>query len=148
MTPKIFVLSLMTVVTLAAADQKPAAKKAAPAKVQQITIPEGAVETEPYTYRYTDREGKKWLYRQTPFGVMRWEDKPDSPESAKRSQEETARLIDTTTAAEDGDAIRFVRATPFGPMKWQRKKTELNDVERAVWDKLKKRADQPGAVKE
>ena len=148
MTPKIFVVSLMTVVTLTAADQKPAAKKAVPAKAQQITIPEGAVEFEPYAYRYTDREGKKWIYRKTPFGVMRAEDTSGSPESIRKAQEETARLVDLTTATEDGDSIRFERATPFGPMKWKRKKTELNDVERAAWDKMKKRADQQSAVKE
>jgi|SRR5690348_15684786 hypothetical protein len=152
MTPRISVLSLMIVGVLAAADQKPAAKKEAPLKAkpaQQITIPEGAIEVEPYTYRYTDRQGKKWLYRKTPFGVMRWEDKPDSPEAVQRSQDEKARLVDNTTAAEDGDSIRFERATPFGPMKWQRKKTELNDVERAVWDReLKKRQAPQSANKE
>ena len=42
---------------------------------------------------------------------------------------------------EDGDAIRFERPGPFGVAKWQRKKTELNEVEHAVWDReLQKRA--------
>lgn len=152
MTAKIFALSLMIIGTLAAADQKPAAKKDAPVKAkpaQEIKIPEGAVEIEPYTYRYTDAKGQKWLYRKTPFGVMRWEDKPESVETAQRTQDENARLVDTTTAVEDGDSIRFERATPFGPMKWQRKKTELNDVERAVWDReLKKRQAPQSATKE
>jgi hypothetical protein len=36
------------------------------------------------------------------------------------------------TAVEDGDVIRFERKAPFGSQKWTRKKTELNDEERAV----------------
>src|SRR5207245_547594 len=115
MTPRILFLLLMTVGALAAADRKPAAKKEAPLKAkpaQEIKIPDGAVEVEPYSYRYTDAQGKKWLYRKTPFGVMRWEDKPESAEAAQRAQDEKTRLIDNTTAAEDGDSIRFERATP------------------------------------
>ncbi len=125
----------------AVAADKPAAKKAkpAPAKAQEVTIPAGAVEVEPYTYRYTDPQGKKWIYRKTPFGVSRAEDKPASAEDPKK--DENARLIDATTAVEEGDAIRFERPGPFGLTKWQRKKAELNEVERAVWDReLQKRA--------
>jgi hypothetical protein len=148
MKPVILFLTLMTMTALGA-DQKPAAKKAkaAPAsatvsatrKVPEITIPEGAVETEPFTYHYTDPQGTKWIYRKTPFGVSRVEDKPVSAEAAKKAQEEKDRLIESTAAAEDGDTIRFERATPFGPMKWQRKKAELNEVERAVWDRESKK---------
>src|SRR5215470_16679683 len=47
-------------------------------------IPKGAVETEPGTFRYTDTDGKKWIYRKTPFGVARLEDKPEEAAVAKQ----------------------------------------------------------------
>ena len=135
---------LMVCVAAAIAADKAAPKKAKPApnKVQEITIPAGAVEVEPYTYRFTDAQGKKWIYRKTPFGISRAEEKAAAdPKVEDSKKEENARLIDSTTAVEDGDAIRFERSGPFGVAKWQRKKTELNEVEHAVWDReLQKRA--------
>jgi hypothetical protein len=135
---------LMVCVAVAMAADKPAPKKAksAPNRVQEITIPAGAVEVEPYTYRYTDAQGKKWIYRKTPFGISRAEDKAvEDPKAVDPKKEENARLIDTTTAVEDGDTVRFERPGPFGVTKWQRKKTELNEVEHAVWDReMQKRA--------
>jgi hypothetical protein len=142
---KIFTLLMVCVAAATAAD-KAAPKKAKPApanKVQDITIPAGAVEVEPYTYRYTDAQGKKWIYRKTPFGVSRAEDK--AVEDPKK--DENARLIDATTAVEDGDSVRFERPGPFGVAKWQRKKTELNEVEHAVWDReLQKQAARENAT--
>jgi hypothetical protein len=128
-----------------AADKSPAKTvkplpAAAPAQAAEITIPAGAVEVEPYLYRYKDAAGKNWIYRKTPFGVMRLEDKPASANAAEKLQDERTRLIESTSAIEEGDTIRFERAWPFGRTQWQRKKTELNDVERAVWNReLQKR---------
>jgi hypothetical protein len=138
---------LVVCVAAAVADDKPAAKKAkpAPAKVQEVTIPADAVEVEPYTYRYTDPQGKKWIYRKTPFGISRAEDKPVAADDSKK--DENARLIDATSAVEEGDTIRFERPGPFGLTKWQRKKTQLNEVERAVWDReMQKRAARENAA--
>lgn len=151
MKPVLLFLTLMSVAAFAA-DKKPAEKNKTPppaSKIQEITIPADAVETEPFTYHYTDPQGKKWIYRKTPFGVSRVEDKPMSAADAEKAQKEKERLIQATTAAEDGDTVRFERATPFGPMKWQRKKSELNEVERAVWDRqLAKRAARESASKD
>ena len=62
-------------------------------------------------------------------------------EDAKKTQEDMAHQIESTKAVEDGDSIRFERASPFGVTRWQRKKAELNDMERAVWEhELEKRA--------
>jgi hypothetical protein len=48
---------------------------------------------------------------------------------------------------EDGETVRFERAGPFGVTKWQRKKTELNEVEHAVWDReQQKRASRENAT--
>ena len=66
--------------------------------VKPIEIPKNAVESEPGTYRHTDAAGKKWIYRKTPFGVSRMEDRPAAVE--------TVRLADPLAdvkAVEDGD---------------------------------------------
>ena len=120
-----------------------------PAQATEITIPAGAVEVEPYIYRYTDAAGKKWIYRKSPFGVMRMEDKPASASAEQKLQDDQTRLIESTSAIEEGDAIRFERAWPFGRTQWQRKKTDLNDVERAVWNReLQKREAHQSASKD
>jgi len=141
---------LMVCVAVAIAADKPAPKKAKPAanKVQEVTIPAGAVEVEPYTYRFTDAQGKKWTYRKTPFGISGAEDKAaDDPKKDDPKKDENVRLINATTAVEDGDTVRFERPGPFGVTKWQRKKTELNEVENAVWDReLQKRAARENAT--
>lgn len=112
-----------------------------PTKVQAITIPKDAVQVDPNTYHYTDPAGKKWIYSKTPFGISRVEDKGVSAEDAKKAQADAAHEIESIKAVEDGDSIRFERASPFGVTRWQRKKGELNEVERAVWDReLQKRA--------
>ena len=57
-----------------------AAAKAAP-KVgdasKPMAIPSDAVLGEDGDYHYTDPQGKKWIYRKTPFGVTRMEDSPE-----------------------------------------------------------------------
>ncbi len=145
------VLAVLTILAAtAAADDKPVGtnrrkiETPKPTKVQAVTIPKDAVQVEPNTYRYTDPAGKKWLYNKTPFGISRVEDK--SVEDAKKAQEDMAHQIESTKAVEDGDSIRFERASPFGITRWQRKKGELNEMERAVWDReLQKRAAPQGA---
>lgn len=117
-----------------AADQKSDTKKP-PAKAQEITIPADAVEIAPHTYRSTDPQGRVWIYHKTPFGVSRSEDKPVSPEDARKSQDAKDQLIQATTAVEEGDSVHFVRSTPFGRTEWLKKKTDLNDVEQAVWSR-------------
>jgi hypothetical protein len=151
----IFVVSMMGLAAEIMAADKPAAKKvkpapaAAPKQATEITIPAGAVEVEPYIYRYADPAGKNWIYRKTPFGVVRLEDKPVSANAAEKLQDDRTRLIESTSAIEEGDAIRFERAWPFGRTQWQRKKTELNDVERAVWNReLQKREAPESASKD
>ena len=93
-------------------------------------IPAGAVATAPYTWSYADAQGRKWTYRQTPFGIARLEDKPD-PQAAA----DTARQAQYLKAADAGDSVRFERPGPFGTYRWQSKKTELSAVEQAAWDR-------------
>lgn len=143
MKSRIAVLLIFGLASLTlAADQKTDKKKPT-AKAPVITIPANAVEIAPLTYRATDDKGKTWIYRQTPFGVSRTEDKPVSAEDAKKVQESKDRAIDSIKATEDGDFIRFVRESPFGPTEWRKKKTDLNDVEQAVWNRELARRNAP-----
>ncbi|PYT32379.1 MAG: hypothetical protein DMG57_01930 [Acidobacteria bacterium] len=138
----IFLLTLFISANLLGADSKTAKaakhapSKAAERKAPEITLPSEAVEIAPYTYRYTDNQGKKWIYRKTPFGVVRSEDRPVSAQDVQKAQDQTARLVESTTAVEDGDSVRFERVLPFGKTQWTRKKSELNEMERAVWNLL------------
>lgn len=151
----IFVLLMMGLAVEIMAGDKPAAKKAkpvsaaAPAQAAEINIPASAVELEPYIYRYTDAAGKNWIYRKTPFGVMRLEDKPVPANTAAKLQDDRTRLIESTRAVEEGESIHFERVWPFGRTQWQRKKTELNDIELAVWNReLQRRESHQSASKD
>lgn len=90
-------------------------------------LPEGATEVGPNLFRYTDPQGKTWMYRNTPFGYSKWEEKPgDRQPSTERAAPAPATVTDL------GDSIQFERATPFGPQKWTRKKSELTEEEKAT----------------
>jgi hypothetical protein len=114
---------LITAADKPGAKTKPAAKAAA---VKPLKIPAGAVESDG-GWRYTDAQGKKWIYRKTPFGVARMEDKPDTRPAVQAVRPEDVK------ATESGEYIRFERPGPFGTYKWQAKKTELNELEQAAW---------------
>jgi hypothetical protein len=116
-----------------AASEKGAPKKAAPAKAakpakapESIQIPAGAVETAPNTFAYTDSQGKKWIYRKTPFGVVRMDEKDYNAPPASVPEQKPVKV----TAVERGDTVHFERPGPFGVYKWDRKKSELTDEER------------------
>ena len=132
---KLLIVFSLSACLLAAADAK--AKKipvAVPAPsadaASNLQIPAGAVRADDGSYRYSDPQGKKWIYRKTPFGVARLEDKP--ADVAARTAESQKRFAEVK-ATEDGDTIRFERPGPFGLYKWQRKKTELDEMEQTVW---------------
>src|SRR5216684_721969 len=101
---------------LAQAEDGQAPKKASPKKKPappaEIVIPAGATQIEPATYTFTDAQGKKWIYRKTPFGIARLEDKP-----ADTSAAPAAAAGSEITAREDGDTVRFERPGPFGVYK-------------------------------
>jgi hypothetical protein len=98
-------------------------------------IPKGAVETSPGFYRWTDKTGKVWTYRSTPFGVTRWP--ADSVDIGQGARDKENAAGGRTTAVEVGDSIRFEQATPFGKRTWVRKKTELDETEQKIWDQQK-----------
>jgi hypothetical protein len=108
--------------------KKSAAKPASP--TAELKLPAGATMVEPGTYTYTDAKGKKWIYRKTPFGLSRAEDKPAPADAAPAPP-----LGAGMTATEDGDSVRFERPSPFGVYRWQKKKSDLTDDERAAWER-------------
>ncbi len=134
MVLRIVLVGLVTM--LAFAQQKPQKAGAAQspgAKTPDAfekTLPAGARQTAPEEWRYTDAQGKTWTYRRTPFGFVRSDVKEENT-----AVEAPADL----KAFEQGDQIRFQRPTPFGVVRWTRKKAELNDVERAAWEREQKR---------
>jgi hypothetical protein len=109
----------------------PAAKTTKPAP-SRLVLPKDAVETSPGLYRWTDKDGKVWTYRRSPFGVSRW---PAASDSAYNKQEAPE---DRVKAAEQGDSIRFEQSTPFGKRAWVRKKSELTETEKAIWERQQK----------
>jgi hypothetical protein len=129
---RILFLIIVSAVLLSAAGQQAKKKAAAPAAaktVKPLEIPAGAVESEPGTFKYTDPQGKKWIYRKTPWGTARLEDKPESEADRAAQAERFANV----KAIEDGDTVRFERPGPFGIYKWQKKKSELDEMEQAAW---------------
>ncbi len=130
---------------VAAVSAQTTSKQAKP--TGEVKIPAAAVKGEDGNYHYTDEKGKKWIYRNTPFGVAKSEDK-DIPVTAtpfgkakvqdKPSEPAPVAAKDTTTVAYDeGDSVRFEQATPFGKSTYTKKKTELTDKERAIVDSQK-----------
>ena len=107
-----------------------AAAKAAPQVMdasKPTPIPAAAVLAADGDYHYTDPQGKKWIYRKTPFGVTRMEDTPERS-TAKAAAANGAGI----KATEDGDIVRFERLGPFGLWKWEKKKSELDETEKAA----------------
>jgi hypothetical protein len=112
---------------------KAAPKALAPPKVKNASkpqpIPAEAVLGAEGDYHYTDPQGKKWIYRKTPFGVSRMEDTPQLASTKTAAAVAAAAYIKAT---EDGDIVRFERKGPFGLWKWEKKKSELDEGEKAA----------------
>lgn len=94
--------------------------------VQPVTIPKDAVANGDGTFSWTDKQGKKWTYMNSPFGVMKSEATTTPPASAS---------LTGVKAFDEGDKVRFERASAFGPMKWEKNKSDLTDEERDLLDK-------------
>jgi hypothetical protein len=139
----VVILFAAAVCARAADDTKPA--KPAPAP-QALAIPKDAVKNENGTYSYTDKEGKKWLYRDSPFGVIR----TPGPESGADAQPNPKPKTAATKVTDKGDTVQFERSTPFGVTKWEKKKSDLTDEERKMVDaqnqsKTETKTDKPDA---
>ena len=99
-------------------------------RTQTQSIPAGAKLVEPNLYRYTDSDGKTWNYRQTPFGISKWEEK-SSPAAQPAPESSQAKSV-PVAVTDLGDSYRFEKKTPFGESTWTRKKSELTDEEKSL----------------
>ncbi len=139
---------MLTALAVGWAEDQPAKeKKKTPAKTAavpaELKLPAGAVLVEPNTYTFTDAKGKKWIYRKTPFGLSRAEDKP-TPATEAAVPPSGAGI----TATEDGDTIHFERPSPFGVYRWEKKKSDLTDDERAAWERSQANSETTAKVKQ
>jgi hypothetical protein len=97
---------------------------------QSAGIPAGAVKVGD-TYRYTDAQGRKWIYRQTPFGLSRVS--AEEAAAVGKTPDVTARFM---RATDHGDTVSFERPSPFGTYRWEVKKSQMDASERAAYERI------------
>ena len=123
----------------------------------EASVPKGATEIEPGVYKHTDAAGKTFIFRKTPFGVVKSAEQPATNEK-QSTPPETPRPVaksatDTTSSpfggvnkpaksqevkvVDRGEMLEFERPSPFGSYKWKAKKTELTAEERDAWAKAR-----------
>lgn len=113
----------------AGAEQKGAAKpKAKPAAV---ALPAGAERVEEGVWRARDAQGRTWIYRKTPFGMVRMEEQ--KPEKTAPGEASPCRVV----RVESGQAV-FEKESPFGRRTWTRRLEELDGDERRALEEWKK----------
>lgn len=111
-----------------AARKKAAAAKPAPKKPE---LPAGAVQVSPGRWRYVDDNGKVWMYTRSPMGMMRTEATAGDAPVPSTTPAPPAGI----RAFEEGDQVRFEEPMPMGKHVWRRKKTEMNEEERKIWER-------------
>lgn len=135
------VLCLATTMAAHAASgpAKPATTKADAGKAAPVAdpmlakLPAGAKKVAANTWAYTDPNGKKWIYRRTPFTLAKLA-VAANPEYEGETVVDR-RAVELATAVEKGDSIEFTRPGPFGMLKWTTKKSDLSAYERRVWER-------------
>lgn len=117
-------------------------RKSAPSSA--VSLPSGATEVSPGVWRNTEKNGKTYLYRRTPFGLSKLEDSP-TPTATQASSPSTVTAAKPEVQAKDlGDNVRFEAKSPFGPRVWQKRKSELTDEEKE-WLAKSKAPDAPAS---
>jgi hypothetical protein len=154
-------LLLAAVLGTAQTESKPAERSSSSAsdKNTVVKLPVNAVRIAEGVYRFTDTEGKVWLFRRTPFGYARSEEGAVKPAAAavrteerngtpfsgavagtdKKGAAESVAPVNIT-ATEEGDNIRFERPTPFGKTQWVKAKSELTAEESRIWEAQRPKA--------
>lgn len=98
--------------------------KTPPKQKAETEVPPGSKLISPGTYRWVDPKGVAWIYQVTPFGLMKAPqgDMPEEP------------IPTDWKITDEGDSLAFEKPYPFGgTQKWTRKKSELTEMEQAVW---------------
>ena len=131
-----FALLITTALMSAAEPQAKKEPAAVPIPPRRTEVPAGAVERDPGRFFYTDKDGKKWIFVRTPFGISKVEDKLEASAPAQPDPP-----LANVKVTESGDTVNFERPTAFGVTKWQKKKADLTDDEKAA---LKRHQDDAG----
>ena len=110
----------------------PAVPESRPDGAERVKeIPKDAVEVRADLFRWVDENGKAWIYRRTVFGFLR------SAETENMRQL-LANPPDKQNVRELPDGtLEFTKMTPFGVGRFTRKKDELSEEEKKLWDKAK-----------
>lgn len=138
----LFVSFLLSALGLGAAPQSAsrskqatsaAPKEAAKAKPANLSVPPDAERLGEGLWRAKDREGKVWLYKRTPFGIVRYEDggAKDEPEP----QQPEIRVVKA-----GANEIVFERRTPFGARTWTKSAADLDGAEKRALEQWQKSA--------
>jgi hypothetical protein len=124
----------------------PVVAEGAPAR-KPIAPPEGSKEVRPGVWRYVDSGGKAWIYRRSPFGLSKAEEAEASQDAAAPDGAAPASHADAhgLLAVEKDGVIEFSRATPFGPRRWTRTKDDLDEMEKAAWERARAADSRPAA---
>src|SRR5579862_622771 len=108
MTRLITVAALFAAAVCAQATQKKSDGTAtAPASTSVSSVPKDAVKNADGTWNYTDKQGRKWVYVNTPFDIM----KTDVTDAENRPE---APLSTATKVIDKGESVRFEQPGPFG----------------------------------
>lgn len=91
-------------------------------------MPKDVVEVRTDVFRHVDGNGKAWIYRRMPIGLFRSAETEymrkliaDPPDKLKVRE------------LPDG-SLEFTKMTPFGPGRYTRKKVELTEEEKTLWE--------------
>jgi hypothetical protein len=125
----------------------------------EAAIPKGATEVEPGVFKHKDASGKSYVYRKTPFGVIKSLEGATPSEKQGDKRVEAAASVppksDNATAqatpfgdlkkqthaeirvVEKGDTLEFERTSPFGGIRWKNKKDQLTPEEREAWQRVR-----------
>jgi hypothetical protein len=126
MTRLITVAALFAAAVCAQATQKKSDKTTTTSTSTSVSsVPKDAVKNADGTWSYSDKQGRKWLYVSTPFGIM----KTDVTDAESRPAQP---LSAATKVIDKGDSVRFEQPGPFGPIAWEKKKSDLTDQERQM----------------
>jgi hypothetical protein len=118
------------------ADNKTKTVKKVTKEPPPVTIPTDAVPVGDGSFRYTDKAGKNWIYRNTPWGVQKAEEKV-----TVKPVETVA--VDPTKTEDLGDSVRFTKPTPFGPKVWTTKKSAMDTYEQSIWNRDQEKNQKP-----
>lgn len=119
----------MTVMSALLAAGEADSKKPKAQKAEAVsTLPAGAETVNESTWRYTDAQGKVWIYSKTPFGYSKKEE-GTAAVAVKEKPKATYKVLQVK-----GEAVTFESGSVFGKSRWTKNRAELDETEKASLD--------------